>query len=124
MSKIETFRDLRVWQKAHELVLNIYKVTQNLPQAEKFGLVSQVRRAVISVASNIVEGFHRNSIKESLWFYNIAQAFLEEVKYQLLIAKDLSYVSLAIYQESLGIADQVGKMLHSWIGSQIKNSRA
>lgn len=124
MTKIKNFEDLKVWQKAHKLALSIYKITQDFPPSEKFGLVIQIRRAVISVVSNIVEGFSRNPIKESLRFYNIAEASLEEVKCQLLVARDLNYLSQAIYQENLELANEVGKMLNSWINSQIENSKA
>lgn len=124
MSQIKTFKDLKVWYRAHQLVLYVYKITKNFPSEEKFGLVVQIRRAVISVASNIVEGFHRSSIKESLRFYNIAEASLEEVKYQLLIARDLDYIPVTIYQESINMADELGRMLNAWGNSQIKNSKA
>jgi four helix bundle protein len=123
MSQIKTFKDLKVWNKAHNFVLYVYRITKDFPQGEKFNLISQIRRAVIYIASNIVEGFHRSSIKESLRFYNIAEASLEEAKYQLLIAKDLDYISSAIYQEGINLADEVGRMLNSWVVSQIKNSK-
>lgn len=118
MSVIKTFNDLTVWQKAHEFVLCIYKITKDFPSEEKFALVQQIRRAVVSIASNIVEGFQRNSIKESLRFYNIADASLEEVKYQLLIAKDLNYLPEPIYNYAFDLAKQVGRMLHYWVESQ------
>lgn len=69
MGKIKNFRDLKVWQKAHQLVLQVYRITERFPQSEIYGLTNQIRRAVISVASNIVEGFERKSSKDSLHFY-------------------------------------------------------
>jgi len=124
MAEIKTFYDLFVWQKAHQLVLAVYKTTKDFPSQERFVLVSQIRRAVISVASNIVEGFSRLSVKESLHFYNIAKASLEEVKYQILIARDLNYLTEESYQKILTLAEEVSKMLSRWVQSQIKNSIA
>jgi four helix bundle protein len=90
---INTWRDLKVWQKAHELVLLTYNLTAKFPSEEKYGLSSQIRRAAVSVASNIVEGFRRRTIKGSLSFYNTADGSLEELKYQSLLAGDLHYIS-------------------------------
>lgn len=121
MARINTFRDLKVWQKAHLLVLSIYKVTEKIPREEKFGLIIQMRRAAISVAANIVEGFKRKTIKDSLSFYNIAESSLEELKYQLLIVKDLKYISGANYNNCSDKCDEVGKLLYAWIVSQKRN---
>lgn len=118
MSEIRTFRDLYVWQAAHELTLEIYRITKDFPFNEKYALVQQIRRAIVSVASNIVEGFHRKSLGESIRFYRYAEASLEEVKYQLLVAKDLEYISEDIYNNTIELADEVGKMLNGWMKSQ------
>ena len=77
-----------------------------------------MRRAAISVASNIVEGFKRKSVKDRIHFYNIADGSLEELKYQLLVARDLKYIAEEIYQEIMGLAEEVSKMLNSWIKTQ------
>jgi len=92
MTPIRRFEDLKVWQKAHELVLLVYKLTAKFPAEEKYGLSSQKRRAAVSVASNIVEGFKRRTVKDSLNFYNTADASLEELCYQSLVARDLGYI--------------------------------
>ncbi len=120
MSHIKSFRELKVWQKAHQFVLEVYRITKDFPNQEKYALVVQLRRAVVSVASNIVEGFSRLSIKEGLRFYNIATASLEEVKYQLLIAKDINYLTDESYQKVSASSEEVSKMLARWIQSQIK----
>jgi len=105
-----SFRDLVVWQEAHKLVLMIYKVTTAFPNAEQYGLTSQIRRAAVSVPANIVEGFHRQSWQEKTRFYNIAEASLEEVKYYLILASDLDYIkSIADLNAQ---ADSVGRLLH------------
>ncbi|MCX6740896.1 MAG: four helix bundle protein [Candidatus Parcubacteria bacterium] len=122
MRKIKTFQDLKVWRKAHELTLAIYKNTEKFPNSELYGLISQIRRAAVSVASNIVEGFERKSAKDSLHFYNIADGSLEELRYQLLLARDLNYLNNAIYQKIIILAEEVSKMLNGWIKSQLKYS--
>jgi len=121
MRQIKTFQDILAWQKAHQLVLQVYQLTNYFPQSERYALSSQLRRAVVSVASNIVEGFKRKSVKDSLHFYNIAEASLEEVKYQLLIAKDLLYINEEQYSDIKSIFDEVGKTLYGWIKSQKLN---
>lgn len=98
---MKTFQDLIMWQKAHRVVLNVYEFTKGFPNEEKFGLTSQIRRASVSIASNVVEGFKRRSKKEALYFYIIAEGSLEEVKYQLLLAKDLDYLSPEKYKSWL-----------------------
>ena len=115
---MKNFKELKVWQRAHELAKFIYKITKEFPQDEKFGLVSQMRRAAVSVASNVVEGFHRYSAKVSVNFYNISDASLEELRYQLLLSKDLNYLSNEDYDESLKLSEEVSKMLRSWIRTQ------
>ena len=93
MAQIKTFKDLKVWKRAHQLAIHIYQITAKFPIDEKYGLNSQIRRAAVSVVSNIVEGFSRKTIKESLNFYNISYGSLEELKYQLLLACDLTYIT-------------------------------
>lgn len=113
MKKLSDFRDLTVWQKGHQLVLEIYKITQTFPSEERFGLVSQMRRSAISIPANVAEGFKKRSQKDKANFYNIAQGSLEELRYYLILAKDLGY-----YQNiaSLwGLSEEVGKMLNGLI---------
>jgi len=88
---IREFTDLLVWQEGHKLVLSIYKI--KFPQSELFALSDQIRRAVVSVTSNIAEGFGRHSIKEKIQFYYQAHGSLTEVKNQLFIVRDLKYVN-------------------------------
>ena len=123
MSQIKSFRDLQVWQKAHELVLSVYRITKKFPSEERYGLMSQMRRAVLSIAINIVEGFRRISAKESLHFYNIANASLEELRYEAQVSHDLNYITADELQTMNEKAEEVSKMLNSWIQSQLRNSR-
>jgi four helix bundle protein len=115
---IKTFKDIKVWEKAHGLVLMVYRITAKFPEEEKYCLSSQLRRASISIPSNIVEGFRRNTKKDRNHFYVIANGSLEEVKYQLLLAKDLRYITDLNYEELVFQTDEVGKMLSAWIKSQ------
>lgn len=115
MSKIEKFEDLTVWQKSHELVLKIYKLTKEFPREEKFGLISQMRRAAISVAANIVEGFKRRGIKDKINFYNTSQSSLNELQYYIILIKDLKYAEGLEKINSL--AEEIAKMLNGLISS-------
>jgi len=124
MAGITTFRDLMVWQKAHELVLYIYRTTAAFPTEEKYGLVSQMRRAASSVAINIVEGFRRVSAKESIRFYDISNASLEELRYEAQLAFDLGYIVDKEFRVATQKLEEVSKMLNSWIRSQVRNSRS
>jgi four helix bundle protein len=116
---MKSFIELKVWQKAHELALFIYQeVTKEFPTDEKFGLVSQMRRAAVSVASNIVEGFHRYSNKVSINFYDIADGSLEELRYQLILSRDLKYIDQDKYAKGEQLSEEVSRMLHSWKNKQ------
>lgn len=120
MTKIKTYADLLVWQKAHSLVLLVYKITEKYPKHELFALTSQIRRAAISVSANIVEGFRRQSLKDSINFYNISDASLEELKYHLLLSKDLNYTNINEYNIIMDKTEEVGKLLTKWLQSQRK----
>jgi four helix bundle protein len=91
--KIREFTDLVVWKEGHKLVLLVYKTLASFPKEEIFGLSSQMKRASVSITSNIAEGFARRSYKEKLQFYYIAQGSLIELTNQLLISKDLNFIS-------------------------------
>ncbi len=115
---IKSFQELLVWQKAHKLALEVYRVTNVFPKFELLNLVSQMRRCAVSVPSNIAEGFTRQTLKESLRFYNIADGSLEELKYQLILSKDLQYLKAEDYQKINSLAEEVGKLLNGWKKSQ------
>lgn len=111
--KIQSFKDLMVWQKSRELTLEIYKITTLLPEDEKFGLISQMRRAAVSVSANIAEGFKRKGIKDKINFYNIAQSSLSELESYLLLSADLKYITSNNKIDSL--IYEISKMLNSLI---------
>lgn len=109
------FEDILAWEKAHELTLMVYALTKDFPREEIFGLTSQIRRAAVSVPSNIAEGFKRRTKSDSIHFYNIAQGSLEEAKYQLLLARDLGYIRNSDFDLSAVITDEAGRLLSGWI---------
>ncbi|MBN1219387.1 MAG: four helix bundle protein [Anaerolineae bacterium] len=120
MSKIENFRGLEVWQKAHQLVLEVYMATKSFPADEKYGLVSQIRRAAVSVPGNIAEGFKRRGQADKTRFYNTGERSLEELKYYLILSKDLGYV--ANIEQLMTDTETISRMLYRLIES-INNSR-
>lgn len=92
-TKIRNFTDLYAWKEGHKLALAIYKITRKFPKEEQFGLVAQLRRAAVSLTSNIAEGFGRRSYKDKAQFYSISLGSLYEIENQLLISKDINYVT-------------------------------
>lgn len=112
---IKNFKDIFAWQKAHQLALEVYKLTKKYPKDELYGLTSQSRRAVVSVASNLVEGFKRFGGRDDSRFCNIAQASLEEVRYQILLAKDLGYITNNEYEKIEKLAEETAKLIYYWI---------
>ena len=108
------FEDLIVWQKSHDLVLKIYKITRSFPKEEMFGLTSQIRRAAVSVPANIAEGFKRTGKGDKLRFFNISQASLEEVRYYLILVEDLDYGQTDDIRVSL---EEISRMLTTYMKS-------
>ena len=106
---------MNAWKEAHKLVLLIYKLTKNFPKEEQFGLISQIRRAVISITSNIAEGFSRSSYKEKSQFYSMALGSLTEVQNQLIISKDLNYITTEEFLELEEKTVTVNKLLNGLI---------
>ncbi len=106
------FEDLIVWQKAHQFVLVVYRLTQSFPRSEIYGLSSQFRRASVSIAANIAEGFRKRGPKDKIRFLNIAQGSLEECRYYLILANDLEYGDVS---EPLRIIAEVSKLLEGYI---------
>ncbi len=90
--KIREFTDLQAWQEAHRLVLSVYAATRQFPKDELFALTSQMRRAAVSITSNIAEGFGRHGYKERIQFFYLAQGSLVELKSQLFVARDVRYL--------------------------------
>jgi four helix bundle protein len=106
-----SFRELKVWQAAHELTLACYRLSEEFPKSELYGLVSQMRRSAASVPSNIAEGWGMRSTKEFLRHLSIANGSLEETRYSLELAKDLEYCSSNQQGEFEDMVNRVGAML-------------
>ncbi|MCX6809352.1 MAG: four helix bundle protein [Candidatus Berkelbacteria bacterium] len=113
--KIKSFTDLIVWQKAHQLVLDVYKVTREFPKEEMFVLTSQIRRAVVSISSNIAEGFSRRSYPDKIHFYTMSSGSITELQNQLLIARDLDYLNTGQHSKLNDLTIEVHKLLNGLI---------
>lgn len=108
----KSFRDLIVWAKAHQLVLNVYRVTKQFPKEELYGLSSQIRRSSVSIAANIAEGFKKKGTADKLRFMNIAQGSLSETEYYLILIQDIGY---GITNDLKHDAEEVGKLLEAYM---------
>jgi four helix bundle protein len=116
-NKINSYKDLIVWQKAIDLVTTIYSLTRNFPNDEKFGVVSQLNRAVVSVPTNIAEGWGRESSKNYLQFLRISRGSLMEVETLMLISKNLNYVNDKNFELISNKIEETGKILQGLIKS-------
>jgi four helix bundle protein len=114
---LRSFKDLLVWQKSYHLCLDIYKILKGLPTEEKFGLTSQMRRAAISIPSNITEGYGRKTTQEYIYSCYIAYGSLCELETQLLLAKDLGYLTGKNFNNIEGNMREVERMLKALIKS-------
>lgn len=112
---MKNFQDLVVWQKSHQLTINIYAVTKTFPKEELYGLVSQIRRSSVSIPSNISEGCGRHSDNELARFMVIASGSASELEYQLLLCKDLNIIPPSIYECLLKDLTEIHKMLNAFI---------
>lgn len=108
------FRTLQVWEKAHQLTLAVYKATATFPQAELYGLTSQIRRASASIPANIAEGCGRHSEAELARFMHIAAGSASELEYHLLLAHDLGFLPTAIYTDLHTHVTEIKRMLTSF----------
>jgi four helix bundle protein len=118
-SKIYTFKDLDAWKEGHKLVLFVYRITSKFPKDELFALTSQMRRCVVSITSNIAEGFSRQSYKEKVQFYSMALGSVTELQNQLTIAKDLFYIG----EDTFSQVEELTIKVHKIINGLIKGAR-
>lgn len=114
------YKNLIAWQKSRTLVKEIYLLTERLPKSELFGLTNQIRRAVISIPSNIAEGYNRNTVKEYIHFLRIAKGSAAEVETQLMLCADLAYLSTKDIENALKLIQEVLCMIGTLI---INNER-
>ncbi|MFQ5696445.1 MAG: four helix bundle protein [Terriglobia bacterium] len=108
---LKSFRELEVWQKAHALALDVYRVTEGFPDRERFGVVAQLRRAATSIPANIAEGFGRRTTRELLQCLTISNGSLEETRYFLILGSDLNYMTQEECRHLDQQCDSVAQML-------------
>lgn len=121
--RIKNFQDISCWQEAHDIALSIYQLTLKFPEDEKFALTNQMRRAAVSIASNIAEGFSRHTKNDKIHFYNIAQGSLTELHNQLIFSKDLGYIDSKQYDLIIPHIELEGKLLFGFIKGAEKLAR-
>ena len=109
------FHELKVWEKAHRLVISIHEVTQHFPSEERFGLTRQIRRAAVFIPSNIAEGCGRNTEPEMARFLDIASGSASELDYQMLLARDLRYINEDNYKKLAYQVHDVRRMLYAFM---------
>lgn len=112
--KYKSYREIPVWKLSHQLAIRTYQITSQFPQHELYCLVSQLRRAIVSVPSNIVEGVNRKNTKELIQFLSIARGSLMEADYQLLLSYELKYISKVEYDSISQAVSEVLKQLNFW----------
>ena len=118
----KSFRNLKVWEISHQLVLEIYDSNINFPSNEKYGIETQLKRAAVSVPANIAEGYKRQHDKELINFLSIAQGSLSEVEYYLIMIKDLGYIDESVFNKLISKVEVIDKMLESFIYKAKKNA--
>jgi four helix bundle protein len=119
--KIEKFTDLKTWQESHKAVIEIYKLTKKFPKDELFGLISQMRRSAVSITSNIAEGFGRHTFKDKIHFYYQARGSLFELRNQIILSRDISYLSDSEFLKLDFSLEVVQKMLNGLISKTHSN---
>jgi four helix bundle protein len=110
----KSFEDLVVWRKAHEFVLGVYGLTKTFPKEETYGLTSQLRRAAVSIAANIAEGFRKRGKADKARFMNTAEGSADECLYYLILARDLGYGDTVALVRTL---DEVSRLLNAYSGA-------
>ncbi|OGN19018.1 MAG: hypothetical protein A3F48_04155 [Candidatus Yanofskybacteria bacterium RIFCSPHIGHO2_12_FULL_41_9] len=115
--KIKSFTNLNAWKTGHSLVVDIYELTKKFPKEELFGLTNQIRRAAVSITSNIAEGFSRQSLKEKAQFYSMSLGSLTEVQNQLLISRDVQYLNKESFDKIAERTVIISKLLNGLIKS-------
>jgi len=111
--KLKSYQELEVWQKAHELTLLVFQMTERFPKADQYGIVAQVRRSASSVPANIAEGFGRGTTKEFLRSLQIARGELEETRYFMLLSRDLGRISKEAFEQVDSGCDSTGRLINA-----------
>lgn len=114
-TSIKSYRDLHIWQRAKAFVVSIYKITETFPSSEMYGLTNQMRRAAVSIPSNVAEGFRKVSKKEKLQFLRTAYGSGSELETQLEISHDLGYLNKEMFQRASLELDEIMRMMNKAI---------
>ncbi|WP_333878102.1 four helix bundle protein [Flavobacterium sp.] len=122
MSAIKSYKDLLIWQKGFQIVISTYKLTKDFPQEELYALTSQIKRASVSIPSNIAEGYGRNTEKSFGHFIDISRGSLYELETQLLIAKELEFIQdLDMFNHVISLINEESKMINAFYNSISKS---
>lgn len=117
-----TFEDIIAWQKAHQFVVQTYRITNSFPDFEKYGLRSQFQRAAVSIPANIAEGYKKLSKADKLRFFNISQGSLEECRYYCILSKDLEYIDEVVYQTLMQMLSETSYILNAYIKGVVNDN--
>ncbi len=113
---MQRFTDLKVWQRSHALVLEVYRLSERFPAEERFGLVSQLRRAAVSVPTNIAEGSKRRHAQDFARFLNLAESSLAEVEYLVMLSRDLGYLTPDTVEPLVAEVGEIARMIYALRG--------
>ena len=116
------FEDIYAWQKAHAFVLLVYRVTGHFPEVEQFGLISQFRRAAVSIEANIAEGYKKLSKADKLRFFNISQGSLEECRDYIILSRDLDFLQKDEFEALCTSIEEASKLLNAYCKGVINNN--
>ncbi|MEE1385346.1 four helix bundle protein [uncultured Prevotella sp.] len=118
----QTFQNILAWQKAYDFVLDVYKYTKSFPESEKYGLMSQFRRAAVSIIANIAEGYKKMGKADKLRFMNISQGSLEECRCYVILSRDLGYIDNEVYNILYSKIEEASKLLNGYCKAMLNST--
>ena len=118
----QTFQNILAWQKAYDFVLDVYKYTKSFPESEKYGLMSQFRRAAVSIIANIAEGYKKMGKADKLRFMNISQGSLEECRCYVILSRDLGYIDNDVYNILYSKIEEASKLLNGYCKAMLNST--
>lgn len=118
----QTFQNILAWQKAYDFILDVYKYTKSFPESEKYGLMSQFRRAAVSIIANIAEGYKKMGKADKLRFMNISQGSLEECRCYVILSRDLGYIDNEVYNILYSKIEEASKLLNGYCKAMLNST--
>ena len=118
----QTFQNILAWQKAYDFVLDVYKYTKSFPESEKYGLISQIQRAAVSIIANIAEGYKKIGKADKLRFMNISQGSLEECRCYVILSRDLGYIDNDVYNILYSKIEEASKLLNGYCKAMLNSN--